>query len=736
MLADAADGERLLARAACAEAARLRRRRDTGWSHFWRGYALQFEDLGLARAEWLLAEACFERDGDASGLELTACGFVQCALLDNLSYVGFDERAARIPPATPAAGEATPLALFRIAARLLLAVERREAIDAVADDIERAFAALGRDIEPEIALRVATAALPMLGLGLDRVRGGDFFQAGAAVAASPRVGDYSRALWHLLVVEARFYDATWSAQLRGELDAIDRLAPSDALRPLRARAHMLARRAGARRGRHRGGPREPRCGPSDAAPVASARLLDVPLLLLAPRAAHRRGRRRLGAREGLPSQAGRGVRSRGRPHDDHDAGGLRARRARPPRRSRCRVRARGRAVARRAGDAVHRSRPPDARAAALARRRARRSARRAAPRPSSRRAASISRTSSARCRCVAAELCGAALELDADAAFRAQGDRGARRSRVPTSAIARWPWPLRVRTLGGFAIERDGVPVRFARKAPKRLLDLLRLITALGARHVDAGRVAATLWPDADGDEARDALKTMLYRTRVLLGADFLVVRDGQIGFDEDVTWIDTWAFEHVCGRIESLLGAGTGHTHVDDGELEKRRLQLFSLYRGHLFGEAELPSWALALRDRLRARFIRSVDMLGQRLERTGRADHAIALYRAALEQDNLAEELYQRSDRLPSCAGRACPGAQRLSALPRAAVDRARFAAIGTHRSAGVPDRRPVGRRWRLSIRPPPWRSPAERVGASSGDDPRQQASRSVPYSLPLAC
>ena len=56
------------------------------------------------------------------------------------------------------------------------------------------------------------------------------------------------------------------------------------------------------------------------------------------------------------------------------------------------------------------------------------------------------------------------------------------------------------------------------------------------------------------------------------------------------------------------------------------------------------MPPWALPLRDRLRARFIRSVDALGQRLEPAGRLEHAIALYRAALEQDNLAEELYQR--------------------------------------------------------------------------------------------
>jgi DNA-binding SARP family transcriptional activator len=254
---------------------------------------------------------------------------------------------------------------------------------------------------------------------------------------------------------------------------------------------------------------------------------------------------------------------------------------------------------------------------------------------------------------VAAELCGVALELDADPAF-ARKAIAARSLACPDPGIARWPWPLRVHTLGGFAIERDGVPVRFGRKAPKRLLDLLRLITALGARSVDATRVAGTLWPDAEGDEARDAL----------LGADLLLVRDGQIAFDEDLTWVDTWAFEHVCGRIESLLRAAPGAQQVDDGELANRQAQLFSLYRGHFFGEAELPAWALALRDRLRARFIRSVELLGQRLEHTGRPEAAIALYRAALLQDNLAEELYQR---LISCHLAQGESAQAVNAYRR---------------------------------------------------------------------
>ena len=197
---------------------------------------------------------------------------------------------------------------------------------------------------------------------------------------------------------------------------------------------------------------------------------------------------------------------------------------------------------------------------------------------------------------------------------------------------------------GAFAIERDGEPFKFGRKAPKRLLDVLRAIVALGGRQVDGGRVAALLWPDAQGDEAHDSLKATLHRMRALLGPDVLVVRDGQLSLDERIVWIDTWAFEHVCARIEALLSPGHAVGAAGAGELQHRRLQLLALYRGHFLGEADVPAWGLPLRDRLRARFVRAIEALGHSLEHAGRHESAIALYHAALEQDNLAEELYQR--------------------------------------------------------------------------------------------
>ncbi len=663
---DCAGGERLLQqqglrglRAALAAAASAP---PCGWLEFWRGYAAQFDNLTLARTHWLAADDLFVPASESEGLECVACGMVQCALLDNQTFAGFAAWAERVAAMASIADPHSPSGLFRIAARVLLAAEQREAVDAVSGDIEQVFVALGLNLDPAIRLRAATSTLPMLGLALDRVRAEDFYQAGDSLARSIPDADYSRALWHLFVAESRYYDASWAQRLRAELDEVERFALAADARILVARAHLL-RAAVA-------------LGHADAA--AGRASLDAAHRLLDP--ANPRDYwvyHYYSSRHSLlvddPHEARAHIQIVLRKLDEV---------AVPPARTTAAIMQQGFVLAaleqydeaaaafNRAGELsqgaqatpcfchVHLAHAlrhlregshDEARVELIAGFAQARGTDlphffRALPR-------------------LAAQLCAAALDLDADAAY-ARKVIALRSLPCPDRGVAQWPWALRVRSFGGFAIERDGEPFRFGRKAPKRMLDMLRLVTALGGRQVDTGRVASTLWPDAEGDEGRDALKAMLHRARALLGPDLLAVRDGQISFDESAVWIDIWAFEHVCDRVESLLLGGAGAQHVDDGELERRRLQLLALYRGHFLGEAEAPAWAIAVQDRWRERFVRSVVLLGQRAERTGRPEAAIALYRAALEQDNLAEEIYQR---LIECHIARGESAQALNAFRR---------------------------------------------------------------------
>jgi len=619
-----------------------------GWTLFWSGYATQFDDLGRARADWLRAEERFTQVADALGLELVACGLLQATGLDHQSFEGFDARAQRVAAIGLPPQPIDALDLFRVAGRLMLASERRETDDPVLPWVERVFAALNGPLDGEVRLRAAITALPVLGLALDRARVIDFFQTGAMLAHSVKVSAYGRVLWHLFVVEAQFSEASWAQRLHAELDSAEHTCAAHKFRTLHARALMLRAALVLGDGQVDEGKRQLDAAhglidPAHPRDYWSFHFLQSRRALLGGDAqdawAHLGIARQKQVEAQIPAvrttpmmmQEGFVLTALAR-HEEaarmfQHAGEISRGALATP----CWCHHHLTQTLQRLHDGVL----DEARTELIA---------------GFTQARTINLTHFFHVLPnVAAQVCGAALDLDADVEF-ARHTIAARALACPDPGIAHWPWALCIRTLGGFAIELGGAQRKAPRKAPKRLIDLLRLLAAWGGRQVDATRVAATLWPDGEVDEGRDALQAMLHRTRTLLGADVLLVRDGQVAFNEQVVWLDTWGFEHVTARIETLVGTdaarGSATTTANDesGEIARRTMQLLALYRGHFLGEMEVPGWALSLRDRLRARFVRSVDALGRRLERLGHLNVAIALYRAALEQDNLADELYQR--------------------------------------------------------------------------------------------
>jgi ATP/maltotriose-dependent transcriptional regulator MalT/DNA-binding SARP family transcriptional activator len=238
-------------------------------------------------------------------------------------------------------------------------------------------------------------------------------------------------------------------------------------------------------------------------------------------------------------------------------------------------------------------------------------------------------------------LCAAALELGIEPDYVRRMITARELPPPEGAAPDTWPWPPRVHALGIFRVLRDGEPLRFATKAQKKPLELLKALVALGGDGVDASRLAAILWPDASGDAAKVSFDSTLYRLRKLLGLDAaLVLNEGKLSLDPRHCWVDVDAFERAARDADAV---------AQDPDAAPERIAaaaaaLRAAYPGHFLAGDEDQGWLMGMRDRLRAKLVRTVLALGRRLQAAGRLHEAAGLYERALELDNLAEDLYRQ--------------------------------------------------------------------------------------------
>jgi LuxR family maltose regulon positive regulatory protein len=238
---------------------------------------------------------------------------------------------------------------------------------------------------------------------------------------------------------------------------------------------------------------------------------------------------------------------------------------------------------------------------------------------------------------LAALLCADALSLGIESDFvtRAIQDR---KLAPPSARCASWPWPVRVRVLGGFLLEVAGSDVDPSRRKP---LDLLRAIVALGPLPCDVDALANELWPDAEGDVARVSLDTTLHRLRKMLGRpDALVLADGRVGLNRTLVWVDAWAFEDVSAAIDHATRTAAGSSAAVSAALCD---ELLSLYRGEFLGGSQVVKWAAGAADRWKTQFERAVRQLAAVLVTQKQQDQSERLYQLAIERDAFSEPLYR---------------------------------------------------------------------------------------------
>lgn len=245
---------------------------------------------------------------------------------------------------------------------------------------------------------------------------------------------------------------------------------------------------------------------------------------------------------------------------------------------------------------------------------------------------------------VMTRLCVKALEAGIEVEY--VQDLIRRRNLVPEAPpvhIEIWPWPLKIYTLGRFALVKEGEPVSFSGKVQQKPLAMLKALIALGGREVSEERLSDLLWPEADGATARTAFNTNLHRLRRLIGNDrAILMSDGKITLNPYYCWVDAWAFERICGQVESRLKEKSADR--DPANFILLGEKGLTLYQGSfLAGDAGQP-WTISQRERLRSMFLHLVGNLGQFREGSGKWRNAAEYYRKGLETDDLAEEFYQR--------------------------------------------------------------------------------------------
>ena len=229
-------------------------------------------------------------------------------------------------------------------------------------------------------------------------------------------------------------------------------------------------------------------------------------------------------------------------------------------------------------------------------------------------------------------LCVAALDASIEVEYVKTLIR--KRGLLPDPSITlseRWPWPVKIHTLGRFALLVDDQPVTFGRKAQRKPLDLLKILIAWGGRDVSQARIADALWPDADGDTAQQTLATTLHRLRRLLGHEHaLSVRDGRLSLDSRCCWVDVWCLERHINQ--TLVRAREMNGGIAPANLATATDALLRAYHGPFLGQDPEP-WAMQTRDRLRDRYLKCLNEVGADWETRGDQNMARACYERGLE-------------------------------------------------------------------------------------------------------
>lgn len=201
-----------------------------------------------------------------------------------------------------------------------------------------------------------------------------------------------------------------------------------------------------------------------------------------------------------------------------------------------------------------------------------------------------------------------------------------------------WPWPVKIWTLRPFVIHINDSQLTFSHKVPRKPLELLKAIIALGGQEVSEGRLIDALWPDAEGDKGQEAFLKTLSRLRKLMGIEGLLAhREGKVSLDRTQCWVDVWGLELLNGRFDELNPAS--QNCVQPESLEK----ILSLYT-QPFLQNEDVGWSQGMMEWARKKFSQGVLALSRYWVEQKQWPNAESCLERGMEVEPAIEGFYQQ--------------------------------------------------------------------------------------------
>ncbi len=200
--------------------------------------------------------------------------------------------------------------------------------------------------------------------------------------------------------------------------------------------------------------------------------------------------------------------------------------------------------------------------------------------------------------------------------------------------------PIKLFTLGRFSILGNDNYLDFTGKGQRKSLELLKTLIAMGGREVGELRISEALWPDSEGDVAHSTFAVTLHRLRKLLGPSALILSEGRLTLNPKCCWVDTWALDRLFGEIKNLIFL----RHQDSRRIKYVIDEIINLYHGPYLGFEDEQAWYLSYRDKLHNKYLGSLQLVCNYLEKANQHEQCIELYEKGLEIDDLSEKFYLR--------------------------------------------------------------------------------------------